>query len=489
MKTTERMLNIDDSIFTYSFALKPNKIFSTHFEFNNYFISAPSSTNVLISGDRTIAIVGLCVDSKAKISRSDIPSFLSSKKSTITELLSNCNRLAGTYVILAYIDNTVIALNDAAGYMQINYCKDNVCFASNEKIVGDLLSLNISEKSSLIRKGSNPSQAFPNDLTMYAEVKALLPNHYLDLDKKSAVRFFPKSEMKRENNVNKVVDLTMNRVSNIIKEYSKTYDLICPLTGGTDSRLNLAFLKKHNNQISTYTFYHKEFNEMTSDVYIPKQISSDLGIKHAFLDDLEAPAEFEEFINKYCGDWHSEYTIDLAYTLTKYLKNNTAIVNGDIIDQVGKSLIGNSVPDVFATPSFFQCKIHNYSKQSKIELQKWAGSIENEMKNNISPFDLFAWENRLGRWASQGNMLYSCLSIPSLNIYNCRDIINSWFTISRKKRKNLQIHLSIFDKLASELLQYPFNSSHKITNFMKSNWVTFLIGTYGKYWYEYFRKK
>src|SRR5690606_40886783 len=58
-------------------------------------------------------------------------------------------------------------------------------------------------------------------------------------------------------------------------------------------------------------------------------------------------------------------------------------------------------------------------------------------------YDLFAIENRLGRWASQGNMIYSAAGIVNLNIFNCREIIESWMQIPRRKdRKSTRLNSS-----------------------------------------------
>src|SRR5690606_12611648 len=95
-------------------------------------------------------------------------------------------------------------------------------------------------------------------------------------------------------------------------------------------------------------------------------------------------------------------------------------------------------------------------------------------------YDLFAIENRLGRWASQGNMIYSAAGIVNLNIFNCRAIIESWMQIPRRKRKKYFIHNYFFNAIAPDLLQFPFNPDDK-TSWIKDYAPLFLIGTYAKY--------
>ena len=37
-----------------------------------------------------------------------------------------------------------------------------------------------------------------------------------------------------------------------------------------------------------------------------------------------------------------------------------AVLNGDIMGQVGKCSLHRDIPEIFATPSYFRCKLHNH---------------------------------------------------------------------------------------------------------------------------------
>jgi len=128
-------------------------------------------------------------------------------------------------------------------------------------------------------------------MTLYDEIKCLLPNHYLDLINKKVFRFAPKSLPKKtdEREIDEIINHTVHLIENIVNEYLKYYEVVCPLSGGWDSRFVLAFLKKRASEISTFTFKHKDMTEETADLYIPELISPLLGIKHFLLDDIVCP--------------------------------------------------------------------------------------------------------------------------------------------------------------------------------------------------------
>ena len=146
---------------------------------------------------------------------------------------------------------------------------------------------------------------------------------------------------------------------------------------------------------------------------------------------------------------------------------------------MGKSLLGNAIPTYLASSSYFQCKIHNRAKESSNELKRYIRELRAAGEGeNI--FDLFAVENRCGRWCSQGGAIYSLMGVCSVNIFNCRELILDWIRVPRKLRVNKAIHRHIFLHNDANLLNFPFNPSEERHKFLKENWVLFYIATYIK---------
>lgn len=86
----------------------------------------------------------------------------------------------------------------------------------------------------------------------------------------------------------------------------------------------------------------------------------------------------------------------------------------------------------------------------------------------------------MARWATLYSMMYSLCGVPSLNIFNCGELIDSWIALPRKKRADYYISTELLKKLDEQLLHYPVNPGDKF-EWMKKNNVLFFIATYLKY--------
>ncbi len=461
---------------------------SKAFHFCGYMLSYSANTDCsnFSSGQVSVAIIGLCVDSHGEIERSAIPEYLAKKmkdggggEAGVLNAIEHCDRLAGSYLILFGDSSGVFALTDAISSVQANYYEVEGCVASSENLVAQKYGLPISKRNREIRQASSFSEAMPYDVTLYDHIRTLLPNHYLKVDSGSAVRFFPSvARIKPDATLDKVVETSIGLVDNIVREYLKHEDCICPLTAGWDSRVVLAFMRRNRSAITCYTAIHDSLGEGSDDIKIPRQITADLGIAYRVIPPARAPQEWVNFVRDYVGPFHSRFMIDSAFQFRKSFKGR-AVVNGQIIDQIGKSKTGINLPDFFASDGFLRCRLHNYSRLASSEIKRWRKAIPASW---VSRFDLFAWESRLGRWSSQNNTVCAALSMRSLNIFNCREIILLWLSVSRSKRAKLMLHKAILGKVDPILLKYPVNPSNRVA-FLKKSRLLFFLGTYIKYYF------
>lgn len=447
----------------------------------NIFLS--ENTEYIYSDDKKngIYIIGLCIDSYAEIKRENIALKL---KDYLQDFDKNNNffefydRLAGKFVILIKKSSELFILGDATGSLQVNYnIQDKVLLSSSEELVARELQLKESDYSVSIRKGANLSQPMPYMLTMYADIKILLPGYYLDTNTNKLKLYLTlNNRIVNTQDAKKEIAFQIELIKNILKEYRKYYKVTCPLTSGYDSRLNFAFIKEIDNKFKSYTFKHG-FSENSSELKIPRKICDNYSINYFEIDDLSLSDEEYNEVSNYIGKYQSKGTLDLAFTY-KNNYNDLALINGDIVDQIGKSLLGNSLPDFTANSSFLLAKLHNCNENTKKEVYKHILELnKNFSKENI--FDVFSLQNRLGRWASQTNTLYSLMGVNSLNIYNSGKIIKTWMTIPRKLRASNYIHNIMFKAMDENLLTYCFNHDDKFKTVKKVPFL-FWISTYVK---------
>lgn len=480
------MQSINNTLFTYLISNKePNSLFDNRIKIKStkfdIFFSKNTQCHYSEEDNYGIYVLGFCIDSIKELNREYIPKHLLKvlkNENIFSQFLSETDRLAGKYIILIKRYDNLFLVGDATGTLQINYnLKNYSMISSHEEIIANELDYEISDYSKKIRNGSDYSQPMPYNLTMYENVKILLPGYFLDIKNRKHHRFFyPNNIMLSRDQSVELIKNQIQTISNITKEYSKYYDLICPLTSGNDSRLNFAFLNREVQNFKCFTFRHK-FGNNSAELKIPNQICREFKIEYEIVNDLDVGVQKFKEIKKYIGAYQSKYTIDLAFTFKSKFENK-ALINGDIIDQIGKSLIGNSLPNWTASQYFFKAKLHNCEQSILKDIKQHLNSISSKELDKHK-FDLFALENRLGRWSSQTNNLYSLMGVNSLNIYNCRKIIFDWMRIPRSLRSSNIIHNTIYDTINHKLKKYRFNQDNKF-NWIKKKPFIFLIATYLK---------
>lgn len=411
------------------------------------------------------------------------------------KIINNCNdiqavieyekQLGGKYVLLFRKEDQYYIQGDATCSIPIFYSFDRgfIC-SSNYKYIVDEKKYTKDREYDLIRKSGDVSQAMPFDITSYRQIKQLLPNHYLDVKYEKAVRFINSKKNQKTISVEKATEIVLPMIENLLGFYSRYYKIYCPITSGRDSRVVLAFLVKRGEKYKCYTIKHSEHNEKSQDIIIPIELCKKNKIEHEIIEDVVVSEEIKEHMNYILGkDNFSERTLMISQTIKEHY-NDGAILNGDIIGQVGKCSLHRDIPRIFATPSYFRCKLHNYSAGAKKQLNLWLEEIK-ESGEKISTFDLFSIENRMGRWASQENMIYNTIGQMYLNIFNSRSIIYVWTAVSRKKRKRSLLHIDLINKIAPTLLDVCFEQEKSVLfKISKANGIFYWLSSFAKYYLQ-----
>ena len=392
--------------------------------------------------------------------------------------------LGGKYVLFFRIKDQYYVMGDATGSIPVFYAcdGDNVICASIAYQVADALHLSADKTLLKIRQHSDASKTMPYDYTIWKEIKRLLPNHYLDVNTQRVVRFINQKSDEVAISAEKAIESTLPSMQRLADYYKRRFPVACALTSGRDSRVVLSVFGC-NRDIPIYTMKHNEFSEKTPDIVIPKQISEKLHLDYHQVKDIHLTATDIAEADTILGVGNYSYrTLMLAHTINHYF-GEYAVINGDVIGQVGKCSLHRDIPERFAIPSYFLCKLHNYSKKAKFALEKWLKEIQ-DAGEHVNKFDLFSIENRLGVWAANENEIYNLTGQYYLNIFNSRSIIYEWTRVSRKERKNSSIHLAIIRALNPVLLEIPFEASGLLEKISKYNGYTYLCASYLKHYIE-----
>lgn len=443
-----------------------------------------TSFSVSVNGAIACAIFGMAVDVLSGESN-DIARHIAETCKDIQAVIEYEKQLGGKYILLFKNEEQYYLQGDATCSIPVFYntessfaCSNNCQYIVNAKNY-------CADKAYLaIRNSGDISQAMPYDITPYRQIKQLIPNHCLDINRQIPIRFLNAKEKQKAISVQEATDITLPMIEKILAFYLCNFPIYCPITAGRDSRVVLSFLMNSKAKFSCYTIRHPEHNDNTQDIVIPVALCKEVGIEHRLIEDVALSDSLVSEADNILGKGkYSLRTLRIAQTIKEHFGSG-AIINGDIIGQVGKCSLHRDIPAAFATPSYFRCKLHNYSKDAKTQLKHWLNEIKTSGEK-VNSFDLFSIENRMGRWASQSSTVYDTIGQITLNIFNSRSVIYTWTAVERKKRKKSQIHLELIRNTVPSLLDIPFEvDENTIVKLSKSTGILYLLASYMKFYVE-----
>lgn len=484
----ERKGIMESCIFSYYISESDIKIeeLKHKYSFGKYNVLTDSRTPFLHANNETseCAIFGYAVNVYSRASESLAQEIVSSC-SRITDVIGFEKNLGGKYIIIYRKGEHYFILGDATCSIPVFYnTTGKVSCSSNPQYLVRHYGYRPDQSLQAIRDSGEISQAMPYDVTQYREIKQLIPNHYLDLGSQEAVRYVNSNQSQPILTVEKATELVAPMIETICDFYKSKFKIYCPITSGRDSRVVLAFLAEKNIALQCYTIRHPEHHEDTQDIVIPKQLCKQNNIPYEQIDDVTVSEDLKSEMDYLLGEKnYSLRTLRIAQTIKEHYGDG-AVINGDIIGQVGKCSLHRDIPLRFATPGYFRCKLHNYSSESKKQLKLWLEEIK-ETGECVNTFDLFSIENRMGRWAAQENLIYNSIGQLYLNVFNSRSIIYLWTAVNRKERKMSSMHVSLIKKKMPKLLEVPFESDDSmIIRLSKANGMTYLLSSYAKYYTE-----
>lgn len=470
----------------YLLSKKKEKKFDHSITLNNYYFNHnynSSNIHMIENVDSFILIIGDFIDAEQPMKTIEETAERLSKTKGIDDLIEQTKYLAGRYLIFTG-DRQGLRhiLTDPTVTIPINYTfnDDKYIISSHAKYIADIYGFKQSRDAINIKKAAEQQQPLPYNITMYEEIYTLIPNHYLDIKKKRMERFFPTHSIEQVSMDEAVIE-TIEKTKNIIDGYFNTRKISLPITSGVDSRAVLALMKKQVQELKMYTYYHEEFTEETGDIKIPRELASTFNIEYKTLPIKKIPEKVDEKISSELAGLENHRILNNGYTYSKSELSTHYPAQGDIIS-LTKSPFGKNLPESWATLSYFITKTHNYSSEIKQYVKKWMDDTEKYAEdNNISLYDLYNWEYRLGRWLPNNIKNYDYFIDP-IYIFNCRYLVELWVSISKEERTNRSLHLEMIEKEWPELMTIPFNPDDKVIDKMFSNSYMFYFGSFAKYY-------
>ena len=158
-------------------------------------VSRNASVQKALCEQIEVVIIGDCVDVTGVVASSKIAEHLS--VFSIDSFEMAIENLCGVYVIFRHENGYIRVYGDAMHMMSVYYGigdKQGIVASCEALIVDD--PSKVSEVAKKVLAGAYESGLYlAGDMTMYDNVKALLPNHVLDVSRGLTNRYFPREKL------------------------------------------------------------------------------------------------------------------------------------------------------------------------------------------------------------------------------------------------------------------------------------------------------
>lgn len=170
-------------------------------------------------------------------------------------------------------------------------------------------------------------------------VKRLAVNCYLDIDRSTEKRFWPRSEDFSESSEDQVDDIISDisiRISNIFGAITDNHKTSMPLTGGNDSRVLAACCHTHLGKVDNFHTHILNYPQ-AMDARVGGLIAAKLNVQHEIYDGrrLTAPPRaIRRRVGRYQAVTGYEVSVpkDITTDLYAYPPKNSVLLRGNVME-------------------------------------------------------------------------------------------------------------------------------------------------------------
>lgn len=399
-------------------------------------------------------------------------------------LFLKIKKYVGNYLILFIDAKNVIMFSDARSVREIYYCTD-----SNHVICGSQPNLIAEVSCPKIKPTQNPDlldfykkhmkdSAWIGDETFYESVKHLLPNHYLDINRREVVRYWPNEPIKLLG-IEEAVSKSCKYLQGIMKAITHRHSVMMAVTSGTDSRTLLAASRSVKDKIHYFVNDSRKDRDHP-DISIPTNIFKSIeGPFHVY----NVPEDVDDdFRNSFLKNTFlaSEDYLPAIYHIF-YLKHSERIcVLG--VGEIGRTFYGKDLKKLDGHRIADKLG-YSQSSYAIIQGERYISEIIPIAKKfNINPMIMLYWEQRLGNWGATRNS-ESLIAIDKIDPFNGH-LLNEIFLGVDEKHKNYHespctLFREMIRNMWPDLLEWPINPKYimrdKITAILRKSGLHSLL--------------
>ena len=394
------------------------------------------------------------------------------------ELFLHIKPYAGSYVLIYEDNESPIILHDALALREVYYCtgENRVVCGSQPNLIARYADPATTPRSDpefleyysrhSINSRWNPRHKWIGDETYYEGVKHLLPNHFLEINKREARRYWP-NEIIRQLDLDEAVSRGCSFLQGSINAIAHRHPVMMAVTAGTDSRTLLAASRGIQHKI--YYFVNNEgMNCNDPDISIPSKIFESINLPfHVHDVPHDVDPEFRRiFLNN--TFFASDRILPTIYNV--YFKNHSEKVNVLGIGEIGRTRYGREPKNLNSFRMLY--KIMG-NRGGRYELRQ-AEQILHELlpvgrEYHLNVLTLLYWEHALGNWGVTGNS-ESDIALEELNPFDSHSLYEVLLGVDERysRIKKSTLFIEMIKSMWPELLEWPINPPHSLRDKIKT---------------------
>lgn len=388
------------------------------------------------------------------------------------EFLDGLDVLAGRHVVVSGDPSTATVHQDAVGARSVYYSPGAGLVSSHAHLIHDLVP-HEPTAAQLVPTGAAASW----DLSPWAGIRAMVPNHSLTLDTWQVDRFFPR---RTNRYAGWSVDRRLSAIESMWRRELDSFaaafqELVVSVTGGADSRVVLAMARKHLASMRGFTYTSgdnartRRGKRLAQDERIVGELRELLPLRHEFFA-------------------HGDSSVRVTPELSTLMDRNSIVQHGRwLIPHYNRAFPGDDVVHMRGNAfeigrAFRNPRPHNDTVEDVRELyaQRAAMTTTPAGIPVLNPqqdvyfdgamdrldyhgdlhgyhrLDLFHWEFRVGRWLSEV-LNETDISYDTFLPVNVRAVLELLLSFDTADRRDGFAYAELIDR------------SHPVLNFFGKN--------------------
>ncbi len=418
--------------------------------------------------NKSVTLLGYILDpNNPQASNSDVLGALIRKLDRCDDFWKFTGDFGGRWILIVDDGQETILFTDAAGLRSVYYAqsaslKETFC-GSQPGLIAKTLNLSMDEEALeyIDSRELADSEVYwlPGDASMYRDIKALLPNHYLNLRTGQSHRFWPDADLKGMSRQEAVAECS-RLLSGLMMSARQRFGLALSLTAGWDSRVMLALSRDMARDLYCFTLAYPD-TEQTRDVTIPAELLKKLGLKHSLLKYPEhVETEFKAIYQANIDAANKSYCAD-AQAMYDHYPQGLVCITGDVAEIVKcyYRLAEHKSGNVSARDLAGLCGIgtHPFLTQA---FDRWLSAVDTR---NVHLLDLFCWEQIAGRKQALIRAQFD-IAHESFAPFSCRSLLTTMLSVDEEYRRPPEHKFlrELIELFWLEVLRLPINPPEKI---------------------------